>query len=228
MVLKVVLFDLDGTLVDVRDAAWQLFEETNREFGLGVDSQDKFLQLSETNIFVGLASLCEDDAKAQAVAEHFMDLVRRRYNPPFIPGMVEVVREFAACSTLAILSSNMLDTIRRILASGCITDFFPHILAGDDEPSKTIAIKRFLKLGVDARTAALDVASPVSWSDSEVAMVTDTVGDVGEGLAAGIRVCGVSWGMHSEQQLRAAGAEYVARTPQELLEWFRQTSAVVH
>ena len=224
MTFKAVLFDLDGTLVDARVQAWALFQETSLEFNLGINSQEEFFQLSERNFFTGLVEHCKDESAAAAATQHYMDVVRERYNPPFIPGIFDVISELAEHATLAILSSNMHDTIRRILESGGVTQYFSYIFAGDHEPSKAIAIEKFLA-GTSAGPAHDSSVAPrlVRYVPSEVGMVTDTVGDVGEARASGIRVCGVIWGMHSEAKLRAAGADHVARTPQELVEWFNQT-----
>ena len=51
---------------------------------------------------------------------------------------------------------------------------------------------------------------------SRTVLVTDTAGDVRDALAEGIQVIGVAWGMHSVEELTAAGAEFVAYWPQEL------------
>ncbi|MFT4563227.1 MAG: phosphoglycolate phosphatase [Gammaproteobacteria bacterium] len=223
MPLNVVLFDMDGTLVEARDAAWKIFSETDRAFGLGIDTQEKFLQLSESNFFRAIADYCDDSARAEAVVTHFMDTIRQSYNPPFIPGIVDIIKALSDEVEMAILSSNMLDVIRRILAAGDVTNCFPHILAGDDEPSKSVAIAHYLRIGTDYRgTSSMQVGDAPVWRADEVALVTDTVGDVGEGRTSGLRVCGVSWGMHTADQLRAAGAEFVADTPLEFLDWFKQ------
>lgn len=58
--------------------------------------------------------------------------------------------------------------------------------------------------------------SPVTVEGGNTVLVTDTAGDVREGLAEGIRVVGVAWGMHSVEELTEAGAEFVAIWPQEL------------
>lgn len=227
MALALVFFDLDGTLVDARDAAWEIFAETSETFELGIDTQEKFLALSETNFFAALSAYCTDEKLAVAVTDHFMDGIRDRYNPPFIPGMIDIVKEFSAQTPLAILSSNMRDTIQRILTAGGITQYFPHIIAGDEEPSKSTAIASFLSAnGQEIATSAGDNRAPIS--NHEAAMVTDTVGDVGEALSSGIRVCGVTWGMHSKQQLLTAGAEYAADTPADLMEWFNKAHSGVN
>ena len=229
MPFKAALFDFDGTLVETRTASWELFEETNREFGLGLDTQEKFFRIFEGNFFASWARHCQDEAIAAAAAKHFMELVRTRYYPSFIPGIVDVIHMLAEEVTLAVLSSNMEQTIRRILSSGGVVESFSHILAGDLERSKATAIKRFLdgeweSNSPDARGGHCE--SRGFYAPDEVVMVTDTVGDVSEALACEICVYGVNWGMHGEQQLRDAGAARVAHEPRELLGWINGTREV--
>ena len=207
MTFRALLFDFDGTLVDTRAASWELFAETNRLFDLGLDTQQQFFGIFSGNFFRSLADHCGDEARAAAAARHFMELVRERYAPPFIPGIIEVVRALATSSTLAIVSSNLRETIERLLAGVGLDDCFSAIIGGDIEPNKTAAIERFLGAGP-------------GYARDEVALITDTAGDVGEGRASGIRVYGVSWGMHDHHQLTAAGADRVADDPAQLLAWF--------
>ena len=42
MSLRMILFDLDGTLVQTREASWRVFEKVNRRFDLGVNSAEAF------------------------------------------------------------------------------------------------------------------------------------------------------------------------------------------
>jgi phosphoglycolate phosphatase len=105
------------------------------------------------------------------------------------------------------------------------------VFSGDVEPRKSVSIRRFLG---DQRYAAHRMCSPAyqdgdavggALAAHDVVLVTDTVGDVAEAREAGVRAIGVSWGMHSEQQLRDAGAERVALWPQELIAWLRDGDA---
>ncbi len=228
---RAILFDLDGTLVDTRAASWQLFAETNLAFALGIDSREAFFRAFEGNFFDSLAKMCPEPSRAEAVKAHFMELLRTRYNPALIPGMVDVVRALAPQCTLAVISTNCLEAIRRILVGAGIATCFSHVFSGDVEPRKSVSIRRFLG---DQRYAAQRMCSPAyqdgdavggALAAHEVVLVTDTVGDVAEAREAGVRAIGVSWGMHSEQQLRDAGAERVALWPQELIAWLRDGDA---
>lgn len=228
---RAVLFDLDGTLVDTRAASWQLFSETNLAFALGIDSREAFFRAFEGNFFDSLAKMCPDPAQAAAVKAHFMELLRTRYHPALIPGVVDVVRALAPQCTLAVISTNGIEAIRRILVGAGIATCFSHVFSGDVEPRKAVSIRRFLG---DQRYAAHRMCSPAyqdgdavggTLAAQDVVLVTDTVGDVAEAREAGVRAIGVSWGMHGEQQLLDAGAERVALWPQELIAWLRDGDA---
>lgn len=208
-----VLFDLDGTLVDTRSASWPWFEQTSRAFALGINTREQFFALFDDNFFESLAARCGDTKKANAAAQHFMGLIREHYAPPFIAGITEVVRALAADHTLAIVSSNMRETIDRLLHSGGVAAHFAHIYAGDTQPSKSEAIADFLA----GRWSDTGLGRP--FDADRVVLVTDTTGDVGAALASGIRAFGVDWGMHDRQKLIAAGAVQVASQPQQLLAW---------
>jgi phosphoglycolate phosphatase len=224
MTVSAILFDLDGTVVQTREASWALFAETNREYALGIDTREQFFQLFESNIFRSLARICPDPQRAEAAKQHFMQLLRTRYHPNVIPGMVNVIRALADQVTLAVISSNTIGAIRRVLESDGIATCFAHVFSGDVEPSKGEAIRRFLgdpayairrssPAYSEMRSAAMTLNS------HEVVLVTDTVGDIIEARDCGIRAIGVAWGMHTEIQLMEAGAERVALWPQELLAW---------
>jgi phosphoglycolate phosphatase len=223
---RAILFDLDGTLVDTRAASWELFAETNLAFALGIDSREAFFRAFEGNFFESLARLCPDPQRATAAKTHFMELLRTRYNPVLIPGMVDVVRALAPHSTLAVVSTNGIEPIRRILVNAGIATCFSHVFSGDVEPRKSVSIRRFLG---DQRYAAQRQCSPAYRDQaaiqvlqaSDVVLVTDTVGDVIEASEAGVRAIGVAWGMHTERQLLEAGAHSVALWPQELVAWLR-------
>lgn len=222
---RAILFDLDGTLVDTRTASWELFAETNAAFGLGMDTREAFFQAFESNFFASLARLPLDPARLEAARQHFMQALRTRYKPPFIPGMADVVRTLAPHSILAVVSTNDIGAIRRILVDEGLATCFSHVFSGDVEPRKSVSIRRFLGSPgyTGQRLCAPDYhgAGQAPLDAGDVVLVTDTVGDVAEAAEVGVRAIGVSWGMHSERQLLDAGAERVALWPQELLAWLQ-------
>jgi phosphoglycolate phosphatase len=217
-----VLFDLDGTLVQTREASWRLFARTNEAFALGINTQADFFRLLEDNMFHGLRMHCHDDQRADEAASHFLGLLQSEYNPDFVPGMSDVIKALAGNSSLAVISSNSVATIRRILSRENIVHCFSHVFGGDVEQDKRASVRRFLSdksylVNRDCSPAYREGDGPQISDGDQIVLITDTVGDVKHARECGIRAIGVAWGMHSEPQLIAAGAEFVAVWPQELV-----------
>ena len=219
--VRAVLFDLDGTLVQTRVASWDIFSRVNDRFGLGVDEQEQYFELFRGNIYASIRELCRDEAHAAEVKAAFLTLLREEYTPPLVPGVADVVRRLAAECTLAVMSSNATQVLRRVLEGAGLAFCFAHVFGGDVIPDKRAAIRAFLADAGSAFgrrcSADYDEGGRGRRPDpSDTVLVTDTAGDVRDALEAGIRVIGVAWGMHSVADLTAAGAEFVALWPQEI------------
>jgi phosphoglycolate phosphatase len=221
--IRALLFDLDGTLVQTREASWKLFQRASNEFSLGIDDRAQFFALFEDNFFTALAKVCGDPEKTDRTVTYFLGLLRSEYLPPLVPGMADVVRAVAARCVVGILSTNALDAIKRIVDAAGLSNYIAHVFAGDAEPDKRASIRSFL---TDPSYATLRTGSdwyeegePVPLQPQELAIVTDTVGDVRHARECGIRAVGVAWGMHTPDALLNAGAEAVMRWPQEILSW---------
>jgi phosphoglycolate phosphatase len=226
MSLGAILFDFDGTLVDARESAWELFVETNHRFHLGIDTREEFFGLFRTNFFEAFEARCLNVPRRDEAKAHFLELLRTQYHPRLIPGIVDVIRSLSPSWTLVVLSTNTMAAIRRTLEDAGVATCFSHVFSGDVEPSKTRAIERFLN---DQSYGALRQCTP-SYVDEgrghlathNVYLVTDTSGDVAEAQKVGIGAVGVAWGMHDQASLERAGALRVALWPQELSAWFAE------
>src|SRR5690606_24252644 len=90
------------------------------------------------------------------------------------------------------------------LAANGIADRFMTLQTADRHPSKPAP---------DMLQAAL---SETSAQAHDTVMIGDTTYDILMAINAGARAIGVDWGYHPPDELRAAGAEFVAATPEEL------------
>jgi phosphoglycolate phosphatase len=216
-----VMFDLDGTLVQTRRASWDVFRTVSDDFGLGLTGPQEYFALFNGNIFASLDALCQGRADRGRVRKAFLDRLRAEYNPAMVPGMVDVIRRLAEHCTLAVVSSNATEVLRRVLVGNDVAYCFSHVFGGDMAPDKAVAIRSFLS---DANSqygrrceVAYDETPAAARPDlATTVLVTDTAGDVRDALDVGIRVVGVAWGMHTADELTGAGAEFVAIWPQEL------------
>lgn len=219
--MRAVVFDLDGTLVQTRIASWKVFSRVNERFNLGIDRPQQYFDLFQGNVFAEIRRLCPDEARADEVTSAFLELLREDYAPALVPGMAAVVRRLAAECTLAVMSSNAMEVLRRVLVENDLAFCFAHVFGGDVVPDKRAALRTFLADAASGfgrrcsadydeadRCPALDPAGTV--------LVTDTAGDVRDARAVGVRAIGVAWGMHGVDELKDAGAEFVALWPQEI------------
>jgi phosphoglycolate phosphatase len=62
-----------------------------------------------------------------------------------------------------------------------------------------------------------DVISILNITKRNILYVGDSNVDMQTGANAGLVKCGVSWGFRSVEELKSAGADYIARTPQDIL-----------
>ncbi|MCW2581719.1 MAG: Haloacid dehalogenase domain protein hydrolase [Klenkia sp.] len=215
------MFDLDGTLVQTRVASWTVFEKVNRRFELGVDRPEQYFELFQGNVYQSLGALCRDEAQAEEVKQHFLHLLRAEYDPPLVPGIGDVVRRLAEHCTVAVMSSNAMQVMRRVLAGNDLAYCVAHVFGGDVTPDKRTAMRTFLAdpgntFGRRCSADYDEVGARQAPRPESTVLVTDTAGDVRDALEVGIRAVGVAWGMHAADELTAAGAEFVALWPQEL------------
>ena len=72
-------------------------------------------------------------------------------------------------------------------------------------------------------TAMLEAALfEAAMQPEQTVMIGDTAYDMKMASDANVRAVGVDWGYHHPEELIAAGAEHVARTPAELGEYLLQ------
>lgn len=230
--VRALLFDLDGTLVQTRESSWVLFERTNREFALGVDTREQYFALFRDNMFVALERLVPERERRDAAVAHFLHLLRTEYAPPLVPGIADVVRTLSRYLVLGIISTNALEAIARVVREAGLESCFAHVFGGDIEPDKREAIRKFLRdpsyATLRTNCEAYEEIRPRRLEPEEVVLVTDTVGDVRHGRECGVRVLGVTWGLHDSASLLAAGAEKIVHWPQELLSWCLPSIRAVH
>ncbi len=201
-VVKAVLFDLDGTLLDT---LWDLADAVNWALGsLGVEGRS----VDEVRGFVGngvgllvqralpegrgeLYEACLARFKARYAA-HMED--RTRVYPGVLSMLDELNERGIACAVI----SNKFDGVVGPLCRKYFGDRLQAALGErEDVPRKPAPVGCFLlmeQLGVRA---------------DEVVYVGDSETDVETARNAGVRCVGVTWGFRSRETLVAAGADVV-------------------
>lgn len=196
--MTAIVFDLDGTLVDSFDDISAAFR---RSFHV-IDTEPPALDAVRALIGKPLRDMYEpfapDEAIDALIAEYRRDYAERcadRTRP--FPGIVELLTGLRARGHgLAVATTKTTWMARTVTGRLGLDAHLDHVQGTDGFPHKPAP---------DVITHALaGVGRPGAW------MVGDAVSDVAAGRAAGLRTCAVTWGVHAEADLRAAGPDAVA------------------
>jgi phosphoglycolate phosphatase len=211
--VKLVVFDLDGTLADtLADLAASVNQalakrglttypdEAYKHFvGNGVDNLIR--QTLADHYTPALAAEVKADFSAY-YAGHSMD-----YTAVY-PGIAALLQRLSDSGIMTAVISNKPDA------------FVPHIL-GTLYPDHRFSYLSGQKPDIPRKpdpASLLIYLESVGVSKEDTLYVGDSDVDVRYAHAAGVRVCGVSWGFRGADELRAAGADRIADTADELAE----------
>ena len=207
--IKAVIFDCDGVLVDSEVIAHEVEIAVLAEIGLTYDSHDfitRFMGRSDAEFF----RLLDADSRARLgrpILDEIRGPMKERYAKEIATRLAEVDGALAAIRACrlpkAVASSSTvrgLDTkLRKV---GHWDHFAPHIYSAEHVTHSKPAPDLFL-----LAAKALDVAP------QNCLVIEDSVNGVTAGIAAGMRVWGFGGGGHMTERLTArlteAGAERI-------------------
>ena len=213
MKVKAVIWDLDGTLLNTLDDLAASTNAALAQNGLPVRTTD------EVRRFVGngvhklieraVPELGEKHPQFQAVLDSFVahyGAHSKDHTAPY-EGVIDVLDALAAQGVKLAIVSNKIDLAVKALSR----DYFGGRMlssVGDDpsrrkKPAPDSVLEAMRQMGVNAEES-------VYVGDSDVDVIT--------ARNAGIPCIAVTWGFRSEESLVEAGAQHVARRPQDILD----------
>lgn len=213
MKYKLVIFDMDGTILDTLSDLADSMNYALRCFGLAERTVD------EVRSFVGngIRRLVERAVPANTspaiidqVHENFTAYYKDHCADKTKPydGICELLSELKRRNVLLAVVSNKADYAVQILCEQYFNDIFD-ASAGEragvrkkPEPDSVNAVLEVL--GIDRRDA-------VYIGDSDV--------DIQTARNAGMDCISVSWGFRDTEFLKEKGAQIIVKTPQEILEY---------
>ncbi len=182
--IRAVVFDLDGVLIDSEPVWEQVRRELVAERGghWAPDAQRRLMGMSTPEWARYLSEDLGVGLPPDEVATAVVDRMAARYaeHVPFMPGAVEAVRRFAARWPLGVASSSPPALIETVLQSGGLGSCFSVVMSteqvahGKPDPDIYLAV-----------TAALGYAPP------DCAAVEDSSNGLRSAAAAGVRVVAV-------------------------------------
>lgn len=211
---KLIIFDVDGTLVDSQAGILAAMAEAFLRAGRPAPSREAALGVVGLSLPQAMAALVPGERSdehlrlARNYREAFIALRQRTGGEaamPLFPGARETVARLdGAGYLLGIATGKARRGLDHFLVTHGLRHHFVAAQTADDAPSKPhpqMVLNCLALAGVEPRDAV---------------MVGDTEFDMAMGSAAGCRALGVAWGYHPVSRVLAGGAERIAESFEEL------------
>lgn len=204
---RLVIFDMDGTLIDSQDHILAAMDGAFAGAGQVPPPREMVLSIVGLSLPEAMEVLAPDlEAQVQAdlVDRYRNGFVSRReagiaQGPPLYPGARDSLRRLGAApgTLLGVATGKARRGLDHIFDLHDIGDHFVTAQTADDHPSKPHPSM------IHAALAESGCAS------GQAIMVGDTDFDILMGRSAGIATIGVTWGYHPRARLEAAGADAI-------------------
>jgi phosphoglycolate phosphatase len=198
---RLVVFDVDGTLVDSQDHIVSAMAKAFSQAGCPEPQRAAVLGIVGLSLPEAIASLAhEQTAAVQArIVAHYKQTFTADSTTriaPLYPGARGTLDDLKGRPgiLLGVATGNSRRGLTRVLGNHGLTGMFATSQVADDHPSKP---------DPSMLLAAMDETGVAA---GQAVMIGDTSYDMEMGRAAGMHTIGVVWGYHPAEILRRAGA----------------------
>ena len=206
-----VVFDLDGTLIDSRrdlaDAANAMIAEHGGH-PLPVDRVAAMVgDGAATLVRRALAASGIADTDPTRALERFLALYDERLlaNTQLYDGIEDALQELSKRALLAVLTNKPLGAAQRILEGLGVASAFYRVLGGDGPHPRKPDPQGLFQIITDART-----------TPTHTTLVGDSRIDVATAHAAGCAMCIAAYGFGYDPDLELRGTEMIVQAPRQL------------
>ena len=211
--IRGIIFDLDGTLLNTLEDLTDAVNVAMREFGF----PEKTIEDVRLGIGRGFRKLMEavvpkeaDDKTRETVGNRFIEYYSANYKHKTRPyeGINEVLEILQEKGIKLAVNSNKGDSVTKEL----IAESFPKI--------SFVAVFGE-RAGVPHKPdpgTANEIIGLMGLTKEEVLYIGDSDTDITTGINAGTRTAGCLWGFRDYETLAGVGADYILKEPKEILD----------
>jgi phosphoglycolate phosphatase len=213
--IKLAVFDCDGTLIDGQASICRAMDAAFAEAALPAPDRNQVRRMVGLSLPQAVGKLVPDSDPG--VLRDLVDAYKRAFRTqretgdlaqPLFDGIRALLDALLAEGwELAVATGMSRRGLDHCLAAHGLTAHFTTLQTADEHPSKPDPAM--------LEAALFEAAA----KPANAVMIGDTAYDMRMARDAGVRAIGVDWGYHAPQELRAAGAEFVATSPAELKEY---------
>ena len=211
---KLVIFDLDGTLVDSLEDLGNACNSALEKFGFPVHEMEKYRYFVGNGVPMLIKRALPENERTEEnisrVKAEFDSIYGNAYNVCTRPydGIDELVRRLDAEGIAMAVASNKPDNFTRTIVSEMFGDVFFAVSGKKDgapkKPDPHIALSIMESLGV---------------SPCETLFAGDSSVDMQTAKNAGCDSVGCLWGFRTREELEENGAVYIAGSPLDIFDF---------
>ena len=210
--IRLVIFDFDGTLADTCELIVKTNQEVQRRMGYPVCEPERIiatigLPLGECILVMYPEVRREELPQWYAVYREVFEVLKKKVVPALFPHVLETLKALheRGC-TLSVASSRGRESLNDFLREMGIAPYISYVLGAED-----------VKRAKPHPEPVLKTFSTLSFRPEETLVVGDMPVDIQMGLGAGAETCGVTFGNSNREALLEAGAHHVIDDFSELL-----------
>jgi len=205
--IKFVIFDFDGTIADTMPFSFSRSLELLRKEKIDLPEKEIIKKIKSNNYFELMKefklSWLKIPFMLQIVKQGQRDLYSQIDKIKIFPGMKNLLKDLRNNNyQIGILSSNMQRNVNKFIKIKRL-NFFDIIYCESNILGKDQTFRKMMR--------------KYNLKPEEIIYIGDEIHDVEACKKVGIKIIGVSWGLHTIEALQKNGVDYIVKKPSEIL-----------
>lgn len=205
--MTILLFDLDGTLVDSSPGILAAFRHTFDQLGLDCPDQEKLMTFIGPPLEVTFAQYCHSEQGTLTAIKHFRNYYDQTgvYKAQVYSGVKETLQRLVKLDHSLFVATSKSEPVAKLMLDHFgLSSYFTGVYGSvPNRHHKADVIQSCL----DDHQLSRDL----------VAMIGDTKFDMTGAKLVGVQAIGLTWGFGSRDELLEHGADIIIDQPTDLL-----------